>query len=358
LMQIWGQQKRRFEDIKETTRFGELDKYKLQSIYTAAIQRLNIQTAKPPPGYVTNDKSLNASALRLGGLLGGLNGIYLNRQVLYRLSGPEIQSVIGHELGHYFRFRLTGDRFQLLTLVLGAMVGIFVIQLVHLEGFFGFVVLAVTSSVFWMINNASKMRYGQTIEFLCDDYGAQLNGVEVSISALLKLYADTESKQLIQLEFLARCAHNPLLSPKEVLDAIQKATPYGDVADTEMYDTIRRDLKNRARKNQTTSVAGFLDYIRDNETDEVDHKAELEQQAKMVNQIERLDWESILTDRNQIELSTDQVEQLAQMILASPEKSLFQIPEIGGDGIHPPIAARILYLWKNQNSSAPLKPAI
>lgn len=318
---------------------------------------MNIQTAQPPPGYVTNDKSLNASALRLGGLLGGLNGIYLNRQVLYRLSGPEVQSIIGHELGHYFRFRLTGDRFQILTLAIGALVGIFVIQLVQLQGFFGFVVLSVTSSVFWMINNSAMMRFGKTIEFLCDDFGAQLNGIESSISALLKIYADTESKQLLQLEFLARCVENPLLSPNEVLSAIQKATPYGDAADTELYESIRRELKNRVRKNQATSVAGFLDYIRDNETDEVDHKAELEQQAKMVNQIERLDWESILTDRNQIELNTDQVDQLAQMILASPEKSLFQIPEIGGDGIHPPIAARILYLWKNQNSSTPLTPS-
>ncbi|MCO8121793.1 M48 family metalloprotease [Stieleria sp. TO1_6] len=351
VLRVWGQKKKRIEDIKESTRFGDLDKHKLQSLYSETLRRLKLPDERLPV-YVTSDKSLNAGALRLGSLFGRLNGIYLNRQVLHKLRGEEVQSIMGHELGHYYRFNLAGDRFRILTLVLGALVGIFAVQATNLNGFLGFVVLSVVSYGFWTISNLPMMRYGRTIEYLCDDLGAQVQGVEAAISGLLKVGLDAETRTLIHLELLAQHSGNALLSPQDVSDAIDRGTPYGHAAEPELYESIGREIEQKRRANQQTSLTGFLKYIwESDDEDEDDLKERLEMQAKAINQIQRLEWESVLDDPDDIRLTERQAENLVQLILSSPGKYLFRVPEMIGqsDGIHPPIEQRILYLWKNRN---------
>ena len=332
LAQTWGQKKKRIEDIKETTRFGELDKYKLQTLYRETLQRLKLPDERLPV-YVTSDKSLNAGAMRLGRIFGGLNGIYLHRQVLHKLRGDEVQAVMGHELGHYYRFNLAGKRFRLLTLILGALVGIFAVQWTHTVGYLGFIIVSVISSAFWFVSGIGRIKHGRAIEYLCDDLGSQVNGIEASISGLLKVGLDAEMRFLIQLEVMALNAGNELLTPSDM--------------------AVTRELKQRSQANRSASLSGFIKYVWESDDDGDDLKEQLEQQAKLINKIDRLEWESILDDPSEIRLNQRQVEGLVQLILASPEKSLFRI--LGeGDGIHPATSMRILYLWKNRNSPAEL----
>lgn len=353
LAQIWGQKKKRIEDIKESTRFGELDKHKLKFLYQETLKRLKLPVPGPPV-YVTSDKSLNAGAFRLTNFITGLNGIFLNRQVLHKLRGEEVQAIMGHELGHYYRFNLAGDRFQVLTAALGALVGLFVVQKVQLNGFLGLIVLSAISSGFWVINNQYRYKFGQTIEFLCDDLGAQVQGVEQSISGLLKVGLDAEVRSLIYLEVMALNLKNEMLSPDDIAAAIERATPYGYAGEEELHRSIGNEIKNKQRANQKASVAGFLKYMWESdyeEEDEEELQARLELQARMINQIERHEWESILDDPVDIRLSKRQAEQLVQMIENDPGKHLFRVPEMlgEGDGVHPPLEQRILYLWKNRS---------
>lgn len=353
LAQVWGQKKKRVEDIKESTRFGELDKHKLKFLYQETLKRLKLPVPGPPV-YVTSDKSLNAGALRLTNFITGLNGIFLNRQVLHKLRGEEVQSIMGHELGHYYRFNLAGDRFQVLTVVLGALVGLFAVQKVQLNGFLGFLVLSAISYGFWAISNQYRYKFGQTIEYLCDDLGAQVQGVEQSISGLLKVGLDAEVRSLIYLEVMALNLSNEMLSPEDIAAAIERAIPYGYAGEDELHRSIGNEIKNKKRSNQQTSVSGFIKYMWESDyedDDEEDLKARLEMQARMINQIERHDWESVLDDPTDIRLSTRQAEQLVQLIENEPGKHLFRVPEMlgEGDGVHPPIEQRILYLWKNRN---------
>lgn len=352
LAQTWGQKKKRIEDIKETTRFGELDKYKLQTLYRETLQRLKLPDERLPV-YVTSDKSLNAGAMRLGRIFGGLNGIYLHRQVLHKLRGDEVQAVMGHELGHYYRFNLAGKRFRLLTLILGALVGIFAVQWTHTVGYLGFIIVSVISSAFWFVSGIGRIKHGRAIEYLCDDLGSQVNGIEASISGLLKVGLDAEMRFLIQLEVMALNAGNELLTPSDMAAAVEKAIPYGHAAEPELFESVTRELKQRSQANRSASLSGFIKYVWESDDDGDDLKEQLEQQAKLINKIDRLEWESILDDPSEIRLNQRQVEGLVQLILASPEKSLFRI--LGeGDGIHPATSMRILYLWKNRNSPAEL----
>ena len=354
LAQIWGKHKKKLEDVKETTRFGELDKHSLRVLYNDVLKRLKLPN-EDVPVYITSDKSLNAGAVSLGRLFGGLNGIYLNRQVLHKLSGPEVQAIMGHELGHYYRFNVAGDRYRLLTLVLGALVGIFAVQTIQLDGFLGFIVMSVISTFFWYVSGLDRVRHGQTIEYLCDDFGAQVNGMASSISGLLKVGLDSETRFLIELELRALNAKNELLSPQEISQAIDKATPYGHTAEPELYEKVQRELKAKTKANQQTSLTGFIKYMWDSDRDEEDDQEELQAMAKSVNSIDRLEWESVLTDPDHVELDELQVEQLVKMIATSPEKPLFRIPAAAAnDGIHPPMRNRILYLWNNRDSNAVL----
>jgi Zn-dependent protease with chaperone function len=355
LFYLWGQKKKRLEDIKDSSRFGEIDKYDLQRLFEDTRKRLQLPIEKLPV-YVVNEKLVNAAALPLGRFFGWVNGIYLYRQLLHQVSAHELQSVIGHELGHYYRFYVSGSRFRLLTLILGVLVGVFAVQQIQLGGMLGFIVMSMISSAFWMISGISTGRHGYAIEHLCDDLGAQVQGIEASINSLMKINLNMETQYLIQLEVMALNADHKLLTPQDIAAAIQKATPYGRDAEPELLEKIQRELKQKSLSKQQFSISGFINYMRELDEDDEDFKDELAAQAKMVNKIDRIDWESILDDRQSVRFSLPQIELLVQMILNSPEKSLFRIPQGGQfeDGIHPSIKKRILYLWKNRNSRSPL----
>jgi Zn-dependent protease with chaperone function len=355
LFYLWGQKKKRLEDIKESSRFGEFDKYDLQRLFDDTRKRLQVPMEKLPV-YVVNEKSMNAAALPLGRLFGWVNGIYLHRQLLHHVNARELQSVIGHELGHYYRFYTNGSRFRLLTLVLGVLLGVFAVQQIQLDGILGFIVMSMISSAFWMFSGISMSRHGYAIEHLCDDLGAQVHGIEAAVSSLMKVNLNAEIQYLIQLEVMALNADHKLLTPQDIAAAIEKATPFGYNAEPELFEKIQRELKEKSAAKQQVSLSGFIKYMRELDEDDEDFKEELAAQAKLVNKIDRLDWESILDDPKTVRFSLPQIESLVQMILNSPGKSLFRIPQGGqySDGIHPPIALRILYLWKNRNSRAPL----
>ncbi|EMI55979.1 M48 family metallopeptidase [Rhodopirellula sallentina] len=353
LLMIWGQRKKRLEDIKETTRFGDLDKYKLQSLYRDTLKKLRLPDEHIPV-FVTNDKTLNAGAVRIGRFFGSLDGIYLHRQVLHKLNGDEIQDIMGHELGHYYRFYLNADRFRILTLAIGVLAAIFVIQASDLGDTVGFFAVMISSFFFWRISGMGMLKHGRAIEYLCDDFGAQVNGIEPSISGLIKIGLDDEQRQHLELEMLGRTAKHKTLTQKDVATAIEKATPFGHVADEHLYESVKQELRMRAEANRQTSLSGFLRYMWEADSvDDEDYAEQLQKQAKLLNRLQRLDWESLLDDPQQIRFTESQIEQLVQMIEANPRHVLFRTIQID-DGVHPPIANRIRYLWKNRRSDSSL----
>lgn len=141
--------KREIGRLKELTRFGEFDKYRLRTLVDETLDRLYLDRPGPPV-YITADKSLNAGSLHLGlgGFFRSLNGVYLNRQILHRLTAQQVQSIIGHELGHFYRYYLLSQRVHGLTLALGAFSGLLVTQWVGMSSFISMIALSACGSVF------------------------------------------------------------------------------------------------------------------------------------------------------------------------------------------------------------------
>jgi len=353
LLRHWVQNKKEIDDLKERTRFGEFDKHRLRGLVNDTLNRLNI----PPPGppvYITADKTLNAGAINLGagGVFRSLNGVYLNRQVLHRLTAAEVQDIIGHELGHYYRYYLVSQRCEGLTLLLGALAGLLVTQWIGLSDIIGMLALTGCGAASWYVAGKLYAGNAEAIEYLCDDFGAHVHGVAVSINGLLKIGVDSEIQLAVhQQELLARRHKN--LTARDIIEAIEAAVPYGHSTKAELEAAVEQSLKRQSEKRRKLTPMGFFEYAWLGDDDEGELEAEM-LKVKRLQKLPRLDWEQLLDEPGRIELDDDQIEELVEMLESYPEYVLFRLPEEvgGGDGVHPPIRNRILYLWKNRREIA------
>jgi Zn-dependent protease with chaperone function len=350
LMQHWAQKKKEVDQLQEHTRFGQYDKHLLRRLFNQTLEKLNLPNDRLPL-YITADRNLNAFAAHygLGSFIKSLNGVYLNRQVLHKLEPDEVQDIIGHELGHYYRYYIVADRFRFITLLLGALIGVLAAQWVGMSHVLGYMVLSICAIIFWRLSTMPYARHGQTIEYLCDDHGAQVNGVEVSINGLLKIGAEAEAHLEIQHQALLS-SKNSKLSGREVIEAIESAIPYGHASREDLEKAVDQALQRR--KAAGPSLVGFLQYMWNSEAD-ANIDEQLEEQArkhKKLQKLPRIDWEALLVDPREFKFDRSKLERLIEMIERQPAAALFRTPEAFGStgDVHPPLKLRILYLWRNR----------
>ena len=344
----WSEKKKRIEDLKETTRFGQYDKYSLQKLFRETIAKLRLPDENLPV-YIVASRSMNAAALHVGfgSFLKSLNGIYLNRQLLHRLEPMEIQDMMGHELGHYYKYYLIIDRFRMVTVILGSLFGILAVQLIGLDDWLGYLLLTFVTGVAWWLSSLPYARNATAIEFLCDDFGAQVGGVLASIHGLLKLGLSSEVECVVlQQAVLSKVAGN--FNPSELIETIFGAIPYGHATREEIEDRVNRELKKRGSE-KSKSLMGFLRYMWNSEADAEAAEA-LKREAKKLARLQtvpRLDWERLLRNPTHIQFNDEGMRQLVELIEDQPNQLLFRVPEEPG-AVHPPWRTRILYLWYNR----------
>jgi len=341
--------RKRVQDLKEQTRFGQYDKNLLQSLYKDTLTKLELPDLGVPLFIVAN-RSMNAAAMHVGfgSFFKSINGIYLHRQVLHKLNPHEIQDIIGHELGHYFRYYLIIDRFRILTVILATLASLWVIQVNRLDGILAYIVISLVPGIIWWISSLPYAYNATAIEYLCDDFGAQVGGVIPSVNGLMKLGAEAELQSVvIQQATMSKVAGN--LNASELIEAVYSSIPYGAASKEEIEKTVNAELKKRA-ENQGASTGGFLDYIwfgdQEDATDEM-----LQEQVKEIQRLQskpRLDWEALLMDASNIDFDEESLPMLIAMIDRDPTYPLFRIPGSQDAGVHPPIKSRILYLWNNR----------
>jgi len=342
--------KKRIEELKESTRFGQYDKFHLQKLFRETLASLRLPEENLPV-YIVASPTMNAAAMHVGfgSLFKSLNGIYLNRQALHKLEPAEIQDLMGHELGHYYKYYLVIDRFRIVTVALGSLLGILAVQRIGWDGYAGYLLLMGVTGVAWWLSSLPYTRNATAIEFLCDDFGAQAAGVFPSIHGLLKLGLSSEVECVVmQKAILSKVAGN--FSPSELIDTITSSIPYGHASREEIEDRVNRELRERAA-SQSKSIGGLLRYMWNSDLD-ADAAEELEEEARKLGKLQsepRLDWEYLLRNPNKIQFDEEGMRQLIAMIESRPNELLFQVPESPGD-VHPPLRTRILYLWHNRSA--------
>lgn len=345
------QKKTRIQDLRESTRFGQYDKHRLLALYRDTLNRLRLSDDSLSV-YITAGRSINAGALHvgLGSVFKWFNGIFLNRQTLHKLEPAELQDIIGHELGHYYKHYLVIDRFRIVTLTLGSLLAIFAAQRFGLANFLGYFILICVPLVVWKLSGLPHARNAHAIEYLCDDFGAQVGGVMPSINGLLKLGQSAEIEcAVLQQAILSKIAGN--FNPMELVETVLGSIPYGHATRDEIEAQVNRSLRERAA-NQKMSLGGLFHYMWNSDTD-AEAAEELEEQAKRLAKLQlvpRLDWESLLQDPTRVQFSEEGVRALVEMIAEHPEHELFRIPDVMDPSLdsHPPLKSRVLYLWFNR----------
>jgi Zn-dependent protease with chaperone function len=343
--------KKEISDLKDSTRFGEFDKFRLQSLLRETLVKLRISDQRVPV-YIVGDKSLNAAAFNIGfgPFLRSLNGIFLNRQVLHKLSAAEVQDIMGHELGHYSKHYLILSRWNGLTYLLGAMVGLWTAQCLGLDTAFSIFVISMLAAGFWWLQSIPYARYSWPIEYLCDDFGAQVNGVVTSITGLLKLGADAEWMMAVMLR-AADHRHAKALSARELVESIEKSIPYGHATTEEMEGMLDRQLRESREKQGAVSVGGFLRYMWQSDLDREateEYRSSMEKFSRM-HELPRLDWERQIGVGGMIECTEEQIRKLVELMELNPNLPLFRNPDSVEPAMtHPPMEMRILYLWYNR----------
>ena len=344
----YATKKKRVQDLKESTRFGQYDKYQLQKLFGDTLDKLRLPNDNLPL-YIIASPWLNAytSHLGFGWLFKSLNGIYLNRQTLHKLEPAEVQDIIGHELGHYYRYYLIVDRFRIVTIALGSLIGILINQWIGLDGVLAYISLSIASWAAWALSTLPYNKNATAIEYLCDDFGAQVNGVFPSIQGLLKIGIASELECFVMQNIILSNAASQL-NPTELIDTITASIPYGQATREEIEQNVKAAVSKRAA-NQGKSLSGLLRYMWYGDQDE-ENAEDLEQEAKKMRKIQslpRLNWEQVLQNPNQIQFNEGSMQRLIDLIESHPSDLLFRVPESTGD-VHPPLRSRILYLWRNR----------
>lgn len=344
----WATKKKRIEDLKESTRFGTHDKYSLQKLFRETLAKLRLPEENLPV-YIMASTSMNAAAMHagLGSLFKSINGIYLNRQALHKLEPAEVQDLMGHELGHHYKYYLVIDRFRIVTIALGALCGVLVVQRIGMDGWGGYMLLSFVTGVAWWLSSLPYQYNAQAIEYLCDDFGAQVGGVSVSIHGLLKVGLSLEVEcAVMQQAILSKVAGN--FNPSDLIDAINASIPYGHATREEIEERVNRELRQRAA-SQSKSLMGLLRYMWNSDVD-AEAAEELEAEARKLAKLQslpRLDWELLLQNPTVVQFNEEGLRRLIELIENYPSKLLFRVPEDPSDA-HPPLRTRILYLWHNR----------
>lgn len=351
IARYWAQQKKEIGDLKEQTRFGEFDKHRLRTLFQETLRRLKLPET-PLPVFIVANRFSNAASMHigLGSLFRSINGIYLHRQALHKLTPEEVQDIMGHELGHFYRYYLVTERFRFIPLALGSLACLVAVQAFGLNSFFSMLILMVAASVVWKFSAWQTARHIWCIEYLCDDLGAQVHNVAVSVTGLMKLGAEAEVLTAVQQQ-AARSANRGNLNAQEIADAIASAVPYGHATQAEIEAAVHKSLKLKAA--QGPSIGGFLHYMWNSDVDAAANE-QFETQMKQLTNLQavpRIPWEKLLADPTEIRFNEQSLEALVELIEQFPQAELFHIPEaLGGvDPLHPPLKQRIIYLWRNRH---------
>jgi Zn-dependent protease with chaperone function len=350
VVMLAGRNKRWIEDLAPDRQLGNFRRDELVELVAEVHGRLGIR--RHTPTALTGDKDLNASIMLLG--LGGwfpkLEAIYLHRPMLHVLSRDELATVIGHELGHYHRYKVAFARSTALQLATMAAVSLALVSWLSFDGLELMAVAGVASAERLIVGFLGA-GHQRNIEFLCDEAGAEVGGAVAHVNVELKLALEAETTRELQ-RLLITEGHG--LPVSRLLALYEEALPFSRPDPDELARLLRERLtaERRLRQDGSISLGGFARYLYGLVTDETAVKADdpALRAALDLPDVPLLPWDRD-TFRNQGGFDEAQIDALVSLMLAHPELPLAKLPEEVDPRVattHPPVSQRILYIWTNR----------
>jgi len=340
---LWAANRKRLCDIRADARFGPHTRDSLLASVARVAARLGLDAACPV--YLVRDKDVNAHALPMSLLpgIGSLAAVHLNRSVLHLLDETELESIIGHELGHVFVVPPLSSRWLLLhtafaaafTLVLADLLG-------GTELRYGAPLLALWPAR-WLAFSA-PLSQSRVTEFLCDECGAVAVGREAAMTAQLKIALEQEARSALIEQVLEARIKGVEVPLAKLLETYEAAIPFGGVAPDEARRAIREGIDRLAHRDRGLSLAGFWRYL--SAGHDADHRGlhEAIASGRAIRGVARttVGPRDVLSGRATLADCVAAIE-------AEPTRVLVHLPDEieDRDGTHPNTSRRLLSLWRS-----------
>ncbi|MFT5731908.1 MAG: Zn-dependent protease with chaperone function [Planctomycetota bacterium] len=337
------------EDIRPDAKFGPHTRESLLAAVERVQERLGFGRQRLRV-YLAREKDVNAFAMRFELLPGWnlLNSVQLNRSIVHLLDEKELESVVGHELGHLFAYSPIASRCMLIHGVLSGVLSLVIAQLLHGSDIYIFAPLAAILIARWFAFSSGTSQ-SRLIEFLCDDMGARAAGLTPAITAEIKLGIEHEARSALLMQVLEAKLQSDATPIADLMQEYENAMPFGGVQSEQAREQMLRGLQARMKQSDESSIMGFLKFAwKGDETDQGELEEELAR-MRAIRGVAKLPFEParLLSDPSQMEKAIGLMEAL-------PDHVLFHLPaEVSDVGsTHPNVSRRILYLWRNQEAIA------
>ncbi|QDV05123.1 Protease HtpX [Planctomycetes bacterium Poly30] len=337
------------EDLRPDARFGPHTRDSL----LAAVQRVQARLGLGQQRlrvYLAREKDVNASAMRCELLPGWhlLNSVQLNRSIVHLLDEKELESVIGHELGHLFPYAPILRRCMLVHGALAGVLSLVIAQWLYPADFYVFAPLVAILIGRWFAFSTTGVE-SRLVEFLCDDFGARAAGLTPALTAEIKLGAEHEARSTLLMRVLEAKLQSGSTPIADLMKEYENAMPFGGVQSEEARAQMERGIQARIKQNDETSLMGFFKFAW--QGDQTDH-TELEQELARMRAVREV--AKVPLDPARVLGEPRLMGEMMELLEAYPDRLLFHIPEEISDrgSSHPNVSRRLLYLWRNRDAIA------
>ena len=352
--------RKRLDELRPDVHFGMHNRDSLVALAARVFKRSGL-APDAAPVYLVREKELNAQASRAE-FLPGLrfrNEVYLNRAIVHLLDEAELESVVGHELGHVFPYAPTLSRFYLLHGFFAVTATLWLANVLASWGIFWMAPFLTVWGLSYLIGYPwRRMKVG--IELLCDAQGARVAGLLGAMSTEMKMHAEHEVRsELLALTLEARLETGGALPLERLVETYQEALPFGRSNPEATRLELEKQFKKQRTESAGPSLGGFLAFIGFGGgigEGSVDDES-VEQSLKTLRALQQvpvveIDRESYLGGSRlwTLESARDLVENIERQ----NDRLLFRVEDElpGGESTHPSASRRLLFLWRNRDRLA------